>query len=143
MQFTSLRFFWHILRPNWQLVATQWDFEHSEEFRNRGHFPSMAAICRFLNTLQRIILGRIIDRFGHKMYQKKREDVGYKLLYEIFQKYFVIHEQSDVKNSFSTYVVWPGRSILIAALSSIIYSKVSNKRTVCDKRAGGNFFQKE
>ena len=30
--------------------------------------------------------------------------MSYQLLYEFFQKYFVVHERSAVKNSFSTYV---------------------------------------
>ena len=35
-----------------------------------------------------------------------RKDENYKLLLEIFQKYFALHEQSTVKNSFSTYVCY-------------------------------------
>ena len=34
-----------------QLFAPQWVFKHSEEFRNRRHFPSKAANCRFSNIL--------------------------------------------------------------------------------------------
>ena len=33
---------------------SQWVFKHSEEFQNRRHFPSIAAICRFPNILQRL-----------------------------------------------------------------------------------------
>ena len=40
------------------------------------------------------------------MCQKKRKDVDYKLLKEFFQKYFVVHEQSAVENSFSTQVCY-------------------------------------
>ena len=47
---------------------------------------------------------RIIDQFGHKRCQKKRKDVDYKLLKEFFQKYFVVHERSAVKNSLCTDV---------------------------------------
>ena len=43
---------------------------------------------------------QIFDKFGRKMYQKKGKDVGYELLQEFFQKYFVVHEQSAVENSF-------------------------------------------
>ena len=32
--------------------------------------------------------------------------MDYKLLKEFFQKYFVVHERSAVKNSFSTYVCY-------------------------------------
>ena len=32
--------------------------------------------------------------------------MDYKLLYEFFQKYFVVYERSGVKNSFSTYVCY-------------------------------------
>ena len=46
----------------------------------------------------------IIDQFGSKRCQKKRKDVDYQLLLDFFQKYFVVHERSAVKNSFSKYV---------------------------------------
>ena len=51
-------------------------------------------------------MARIIDQFGRKRCQKKRKDVDYKLLLEFFQKYFVVHKQSAVENSFSTYVCY-------------------------------------
>ena len=34
-----------------QLFASQWVLKHSEEFRNRRHFPSKTANCRFSNIL--------------------------------------------------------------------------------------------
>ena len=37
----------------------------------------------------------IIDQFWRKMCQKKCEDVGYQLLPEFFQKYFVKHESKS------------------------------------------------
>ena len=37
-----------------QLFAPHWVFEQSEEFWNQRHFPSMRAICRFPNILQRL-----------------------------------------------------------------------------------------
>ena len=51
-------------------------------------------------------MAQIIVQFGRKMYQKKRKVVDYKLLKEFFQKHFVVHEQSAVENSFSTYVFY-------------------------------------
>ena len=45
-----------------QLLAPQWVFKHSEEFRNRGHFPSKTANSRFSNILQRLTVPRIIDQ---------------------------------------------------------------------------------
>ena len=48
----------------------------------------------------------IADQFGRKRGQKMRKDVDYKHLQEYFQKYFVIHERSAVKNSFSTNVCY-------------------------------------
>ena len=63
-------------------------FKLSEEFRNRRHFASMTAICRFSNILQRLAVSRIIDQFGHKRCEKKREDVDYQLLWKFFQKMF-------------------------------------------------------
>ena len=56
----------------------------------------------------------IIAQFGRTMCQKKREDVSYHLFLEIFQKYFVVHERSAVKNSF----------IKICLLCLPVYSKV-------------------
>ena len=49
---------------------------------------------------------QIIDQFRRKMCQKKRKDIDYKLLKEFIQKYFVVHEQSAVENSFCTYVCY-------------------------------------
>ena len=63
-----------------QLFAAQWVFKQSEEFRNRRHFPSMRAICRFSNILQRLTMPQIIDQFGHKRCQMKRKDENYKIL---------------------------------------------------------------
>ena len=63
-----------------QLFAAQGVFKHSEEFRNRQHFPSKTAICRFSNIFQRLPVPRIIDQFGSKRCEKKRKDVDYKLL---------------------------------------------------------------
>ena len=53
---------------------------------------------------QRLVVPRIIDKFQRKRCQKKRKDVSYQLQKECFQKYFVVHAWSAVKNSFSTYV---------------------------------------
>ena len=60
-----------------QFFAVQLVFTHSEELRNRRHFPSMTEICRFSNILQRFTVPRIIDQFGRKSCQKKRKDVCY------------------------------------------------------------------
>ena len=49
---------------------------------------------------------RIIDQLGHKRCQKKRKDMNYKLLDEFFQKYFNVHEQSAVEDSFTTYICY-------------------------------------
>ena len=63
-----------------QLFAAQSVFKHLEEFRNRRHFASIRAICRFSNILQRLTVSHIIDQFQRKRCQKKRKDWGYKLL---------------------------------------------------------------
>ena len=54
-----------------KLVAAQWVFKHYEEFRNRLHFPSITAICRFLNILQRLAVSRMIDQFRRKRRPKE------------------------------------------------------------------------
>ena len=46
----------------------------------------------------------MFSQFGRKRCQKKRKDVSYQLLYELFQKKIVVHDRLAVKNSFSTYV---------------------------------------
>ena len=69
-----------------QLVATQWDFKHSKEFWNRGHFPSIAVICRFPNILHKLAVPRTIDQFERKRCQMNRKDVDYKLQWEFHQK---------------------------------------------------------
>ena len=67
------------------------------------------------NILQKCIrlrftVPRKINQFGCKRYQKKREDVGYKLLNILFSKFFVVNESwlmncvAAIKDSFSTYV---------------------------------------
>ena len=55
---------------------------------------------------ERIPKSTTFDQFGRKRCQKKRKDVDYNLLLDFFQKYFVVHEQSAVKNTFSTYVCY-------------------------------------
>ena len=89
-----------------QLFEAQWVFKHSEEFRNRRHFPLKTANCRFPNIFQRLTVPRIIDQFWRKRCQKKRKDVNYKLIYNFFQKYFVVHERWAVKISVSTCVCY-------------------------------------
>ena len=61
---------------------------------------------RNLPNALRLTVPRMINQFGRKRCQKKRKVVGYKLLQEFFQKYFVVHQRSGVKNSFSTYVYY-------------------------------------
>ena len=115
----AIKYFWKTLVELWsthlyasfgtfcfiigQIFVAQWNFKHSEEFRNRIHFPSMTAICRFSNM---VTVTRIKDRFGCKRCQKKRKDVDFKLLLEFSKKYLVVHKRLAVKNSFSTYVYY-------------------------------------
>ena len=60
-----------------QLFAAQWVLKFSEEFRNRRHFPSKTANCRFSNIFQRLTVPRKIDQFWRTGCQKKRNDVSY------------------------------------------------------------------
>ena len=57
-----------------------------------------------LKHFQRLTVSPKIDQFGRKRCQKKRKDVSHQLLWQLLQKYFVVHERSAVKNSFSTYI---------------------------------------
>ena len=110
-----------------QLFVAQWVFKHSEECPNRKHFPSMTAICLLSNIFQRLTLPRVIDQFGRKRCQKKREDVEDKLIKEFFQKYFDEHERSAVKTSFSTYVCYAPDGCFWF-LTKCIWKKVSTKK---------------
>ena len=73
---TSLRFFWHLLRPDWPIIRST----AFGRIRNRRHFPSKTAILPFSNIFQRLTVPRMIDQYWHKRCQKKRKDVDYKLL---------------------------------------------------------------
>ena len=89
-----------------QLLEAQWVFEHSEESRNRRHFPSKTKIYRCSSILQRLTVIRIVHQFGRKRYQKNHNDLSYQLLKEFVQKYIVVHELWAGKNSFSTYICY-------------------------------------
>ena len=45
-----------------------------------------------------------MTNLGAKGPKKKRKDVDYELLFEFFQKCFLVHKLWDVKDAFSTYV---------------------------------------
>ena len=62
----------------------------------------------------------MIDQFGRKRCQKKRKEVSYQLLYEVFQKYFVVHKWSAVKNAFNIYVFLRGSEIRLWLMEKII-----------------------
>ena len=65
-----------------QLFEAQKDFEFSEEFEidDIFQFPTKTAILPFSTIFQRVTLLRMIDQFGRKRYQKKRNYVIYQLL---------------------------------------------------------------
>ena len=105
---------------------------HSEILNLIRNFKT--AIWPFPNIFQRLTVTPKIDQFGRKRYQSKRKYLSYQLLEESFQKYFVVHEQSAVKNLFSTYVCydpdglfWLNLYIYIALIGLLIYRKVRNK----------------
>ena len=75
-----------------QLFATQWAFEHSEEFRNRRHFPSIEAISWFSKIFQRLTVPRIIHQFGHKKVPKEAFKFVLKTSVIFFQRYFVVQK---------------------------------------------------
>ena len=49
-----------------KLFPAQWVLEHSEELRNRRHFPSKRKICCYSSILQRLTVPQIIALFGRK-----------------------------------------------------------------------------
>ena len=59
-----------------------------------------------LPNVQRLAVPRLVDQFGRKSCQRKRKDMDYNILKELFQRCFVVHERSDFKDSFSTYVCY-------------------------------------
>ena len=104
----------------------QWVFKHSEEFLNRRHFPSMTAICRFSNILQRLSLPRIIDQFGHKKCQKKRKDVTYKLQKKCSQKYLLyMSNQLSKIRSVHTYAIIPWTVVYFGWICSLSLRKIN------------------
>ena len=72
------------------------------------YFPSKTSILLFSNIFQRLTLPQKIYQFGRKRCQKRRRDVSYQLLWEFFQKYFVLHEREAVKDLFSIYICTKG-----------------------------------
>ena len=75
----------------------------------------------------------IIDQLGRKRCQKKSKDVDYKLLQEFFQKYFVVHERSAVKNSFSNQYIrmlFPRLFILIESVARNPRERVRDARNI-------------
>ena len=98
-------------------------------FENRQLAVLEEKCRRFRNSSEcfRFTVPRIIDQFGHKRCQKKRKDVGYKLILEYFQKCFTVHEQLAVKNSLSTYIcmLCSGCFILNGIVHTVILLLVS------------------
>ena len=86
-----------------QIFAAQRVFKQSEELRNRRHFPSMTAICRFPNMLQRLTVPRIIDQLGRKMCQKKRKDMDYMYINGQLSKIRSVHTYVILR---TVYFVW-------------------------------------
>ena len=91
MYFTSLSFIWHLLSPNWSIIrgTAQGVFKHSEEFQNRPHFPLIRAFSNMLQTLQRLPVPRIIDRFMRKRCQKRVKMWTAIFCKRVFQKYLL------------------------------------------------------
>ena len=81
---------------------------HSESLniRKNSEIDDIFLRRQLIVDFQTYFMTQIINQFWRKMCQKKRKDVDYKLLYKFFQKYFFVHEQSAVENSFSTYVCY-------------------------------------
>ena len=89
-----------------QFFEARWVFKHSEEFRNRRHFSSMTAICRFSNILQRLTAPRIIDNFDAKC-AKRSLEIGTTNFYKSFFKngFFYMSSRLWKIRSVHTYVM--------------------------------------
>ena len=87
-------------------VAAQRVLKHSEEFRNRRHFPSMTAICRFSNILQRLTVPRIIDQFRLKG-AKRSVKIWAATFYDNFPKNILRNMNCRLSKirSFHTYIM--------------------------------------
>ena len=85
--FASLRFFWHLFRPNWSIIR---DTESLWKMFENGKIVVFEGKC--------LTVTRMMYKFGRIRCQKKRKDVSYQLLEEFYKNI------STVKNSFSTYV---------------------------------------
>ena len=83
---------------------------HSESLKNRKNseiddiFLQKQRFYRFQKFFKDSLCLEKLTNLDVKRCQKKRKYVSYQLLYKFFQKYFVVHERSAVKNSFRTYV---------------------------------------
>ena len=81
-----------------QLFEAEWVFKLSKEFEIDDIFLRKQ---KFLDVqasiIQRLTVPRIIDQLGRKRCQKKRKDGCYILLWEVFQKVYVVHNLQVVK----------------------------------------------
>ena len=112
--FTSLRFFWHLLRPKWSIIRGTVTLFLSM-FENRQIALIEAKFRPFRNSSKCFTVPRKIDQFERKRCQKKRKGINYKLLKEFLQKCVFVNERLSVKVSLSTYarMLYPGRFILV------------------------------
>ena len=98
---TSLRFFLHLLRPNWAIIrgtVSLWSMFENQQMSSISEFFRM-----FKNTHCFANNWSIWTQKGAKS-PKWSVKVWTTVFIQIFFLYFVVHERSAVKSSFTTYV---------------------------------------
>ena len=81
-----------------------WSLNIRKNFENRRHFPPITAICRFSNIrTSKIHCASNNWPIWTQKVPKEALRCGLQTCTWVFQKQFVVHKRSAVKNSFSTY----------------------------------------
>ena len=91
MKPTSLRFFWHLLRPNWSIIRDTVSLWRMLEHRQiaRCFWRKMPSISEFFQMFKDLPCLKKNDQLGRKRFQRKRKDVGYQLTSKrVFSKIF-------------------------------------------------------
>ena len=74
---TSLRFFWHLLRPNWSIIrvtVSLWTFGRIAKSLTFSFDDKDLLIFKHVS---KTIVSQIVNQFGRKRCQKNRKDVEY------------------------------------------------------------------
>ena len=110
-----------------QLFEAQWVSKLSEEFLHCID-DIFLRYQRFVDV-QAFFKDPLCLKLLTNLDQKKRKDLGYKLLYQLFQKCYFVHERWAVKNALITSVCYATDSLFWTVFDhlKLIFSKRSNE----------------